>query len=102
MEEQTSYDFNIMVMPQGELTVKFSYNACTYSPIVMETVKRHVLEAASRLSSDADGLLNDKDFQKRISIEILESVKNSEFLHILDKNLIFAEVPYLEQGDFQF
>ncbi|WP_051712283.1 non-ribosomal peptide synthetase [Spirillospora albida] len=50
--ERTSYDFNIMVNPEPEFTVTFTYNENAYSPDLMETLERCLLRVLSAAAGD--------------------------------------------------
>ena len=45
--EQTSYDFNIMVMPGSEMTVKLSYNALVYQRDFIRNIEGHLKKIAN-------------------------------------------------------
>ncbi|WP_235332409.1 condensation domain-containing protein, partial [Paenibacillus terrae] len=53
MSEQTNYDFNVIVVPGSELSMKFQYNALVYDPQIVRNMEGHVKHIAAQLIEDA-------------------------------------------------
>ncbi|EGO65801.1 non-ribosomal peptide synthetase [Acetonema longum] len=59
--EQTSYDFNILVGPGKELTIKFSYNALVYDAGFISRLAQHINSAIRAVLRQADIPVGDID-----------------------------------------
>ncbi|WP_426446147.1 amino acid adenylation domain-containing protein [Paenibacillus sp. S-38] len=73
MVEQTSYDFNLTVMPGEETAVKFEYNAELYSSREIERIQGHLVHMLSQMAEDPER-----------SVESLELVTAGEKLALLE------------------
>ncbi|MGF7034440.1 amino acid adenylation domain-containing protein/non-ribosomal peptide synthase protein (TIGR01720 family) [Paenibacillus mucilaginosus] len=54
MVEQTSYDFNLTVMPGEETAVKFEYNAELYSGREIERIQGHLVHMLAQMAEDPE------------------------------------------------
>ncbi|WP_026475839.1 non-ribosomal peptide synthetase [Alkaliphilus transvaalensis] len=95
IEEQGNYDFNIIVLPEAELTVVLSYNSLVYDEAQLEKIEGHLkkilryfLEAPSTKLSEID-ILTDKEKE-----EILYQFNNTKADYPEGKtiNELFEEV----------
>ena len=59
--EQTSYNFNMIVVLGKELTVKFNYNALAYDPAFMKRIKGHFQGIIERIIENPHVLVRDID-----------------------------------------
>ncbi|QDY82829.1 amino acid adenylation domain-containing protein [Paenibacillus polymyxa] len=52
VEEQTNYDFNVIVDPEGEMKVEFSYNANMYDHASVMQIKEHFIQIMKQVVGD--------------------------------------------------
>ncbi|WP_339158297.1 amino acid adenylation domain-containing protein [Paenibacillus sp. FSL W8-0186] len=57
--EQTHYDFNLILMPNEGLEVKFKYNAARYEQAAMDRLFQHYEQVLNTVSQNANVLLRD-------------------------------------------
>ncbi|OAB38378.1 non-ribosomal peptide synthetase [Paenibacillus glacialis] len=57
--EQTHYDFNLIMMPNDGLQVKFKYNASIYDHVMMDRLFQHYQQVLNAVSQDAEVLIRD-------------------------------------------
>lgn len=53
-QDQTNYDFNLVVFPGATWTIKMMYNACVYDRGWIEKVSGHLTSIARGIAADAD------------------------------------------------
>ncbi|HEY2491658.1 MAG TPA: amino acid adenylation domain-containing protein [Paenibacillus sp.] len=71
--EQTHYDFNLIMMPNDGLKVKFKYNAALYDHAMMDRLFQHYEQVLNTVSQNAEVLIRD------ISIVTIE--EHNQILH---------------------
>ncbi|WP_213506768.1 non-ribosomal peptide synthetase [Paenibacillus faecis] len=71
--EQTHYDFNLILMPNDGLEVKFKYNASRYEEAAMDRLFRHFEQVLTQISRKADVAIRD--------ISILTDEEQRQILH---------------------
>ncbi|SCW30123.1 non-ribosomal peptide synthase domain TIGR01720/amino acid adenylation domain-containing protein [Paenibacillus tianmuensis] len=52
MFEQTSYDFNLIVLPGEAFRIVFRYNASVYEPASIERIQRHLVHMLNQIAND--------------------------------------------------
>ncbi|WP_139070811.1 condensation domain-containing protein, partial [Paenibacillus sp. KS1] len=50
--EQTSYDFNLVVMPGEDMMIRLEYNAAMYDRADMERVRQHLIHVLEQVTAD--------------------------------------------------
>jgi amino acid adenylation domain-containing protein/thioester reductase-like protein/non-ribosomal peptide synthase protein (TIGR01720 family) len=81
--EQTNYDFNVIVMPGQELTIRLIYNALIFDPNFITKIGTHFQEIAQRIIEN--------DQLKIAEIEILTEAERRQILY--DFNDTKADYP---------
>jgi amino acid adenylation domain-containing protein/non-ribosomal peptide synthase protein (TIGR01720 family) len=71
---QTNYDFNIIVLPGKEITIRFNYNADVYDTSYIEQVAAHFLRIVSQVVFNPATALND-----------IQLISNAEKNSLLEK-----------------
>ncbi|RFT61006.1 hypothetical protein D0U04_30795, partial [Bacillus clarus] len=73
MEEQTSYDFNVIVVPGEEFKVRLNYNANVYDHTSVERIRGHLIQVIKQVVNNP-----------QICIQDLELVTAEEKTQILE------------------
>ena len=81
--EQTNYDFNIVIYPGEEISIKLSYNQCVYAKEMIERTAGHICEVINKLAEDPSIVVED--------IEIITQEEKQQILY--DFNDTKAEYP---------
>lgn len=56
-EEQTNYDFNVVVMPGSEMEVQFQYNANVYDRVSVKRIGKHLIHLMHQMIQNPDSLI---------------------------------------------
>ncbi|MBE6052208.1 MAG: amino acid adenylation domain-containing protein [Clostridium sp.] len=59
--EQTSYDFNFIVLPGEELTIRFNYNGAKYDTGTIERIKDHFINIVNNVVENDSIIIDDID-----------------------------------------
>ncbi|BFH69022.1 hypothetical protein J27TS7_06760 [Paenibacillus dendritiformis] len=88
VEEQTNYNFNVLVIPGHKMEVRFQYNANVYDRINVEKIGRHFVHLLRQISQNPDVLIKNlsviTDAEKT---EIFEIFNNTKTLYPRDKTI---------------
>ncbi|GAA0373346.1 non-ribosomal peptide synthetase [Bacillus horti] len=57
--EQTNYDFNMTIIPENDMTIRFSYNANVYTEETVEKVKGHLFEVFRQVTHHSEMRMRD-------------------------------------------
>jgi len=81
--EQTSYDLNIIVLPQKQLTIKIQYNSRVYESRLIQRIEEHLVRMLQQVTADPG-----------IPLSQLEIISESEKKRLLyDYNQITRRYP---------
>ncbi len=87
--EQTSYDFNVIVVPGDELVIRFSHNANAHSAENIARIKSHLLHVIGQLLQQPDRLVNDITYlDKAEEEELLNAFNNTAAPYPSNENLV--------------
>lgn len=70
--EETDYDFNVVVIPEEELHIRFGYNALEYQESFVQRMKEHFQSIAETVSIQPNISIKDIDFVTLEEKEILK------------------------------
>ncbi|WP_051541402.1 non-ribosomal peptide synthetase [Caldalkalibacillus mannanilyticus] len=60
-EEQTNYDFNLIVLPSEELQLKMEYNANVFTSETVERIQKHLVHFLKQIANTSELLVKDLD-----------------------------------------
>ncbi|GMX60226.1 non-ribosomal peptide synthase/polyketide synthase [Paenibacillus elgii] len=72
IEEQTSYDFTLTVMPVDELVIRFDFNTLVYERSVMERLMGHFIHVLEQVSADPQAPVG--------ALELITAAEKTEIL----------------------
>lgn len=79
--EQTSYDFNVIIVPGDELVIRFSHNAKAYNADSIARIKSQFLNVIRQLLYQPDILVNDITYLDKADEDLILNVFNNTSAH---------------------
>ncbi len=61
MEEHTHYDFTFIVMPAGEIEIRFVYNRDVYDQACVERMQAHFMQIIKQMADDQETRVQELD-----------------------------------------
>ena len=86
--DQTSYDFNVVVVPGSNLEIKFIYNANVYGRDIVDRIPGHLIRVAEEVVENPDILVGKINIlPEEEKKEILEKFNNTEAAYPKDSTI---------------
>ncbi|MDT2268723.1 amino acid adenylation domain-containing protein [Paenibacillus larvae] len=87
-EEQTNYDFNVVVMPGSEMEVQFQYNANVYDRVSVKRIGKHLIHLMHQMIQNPDSLIeNLRLITDEEQKQILDGFNNTKADYPRDKTI---------------